>query len=98
MGMAATQYAGGMAQQPMGPNLFDPNAGINLALQQNQNLANYQSSIYGSQAAAAGAQAQARGSAMGGLMTGLGSLAGGIFGGPIGAAIGGRIGGAIGGG
>jgi hypothetical protein len=76
MGMASTQYAGGMASQPMGPNLFDPNAGINLALQQNQNLANYQSSIFGSQAALAGAQAQAKGAMMGGLFQGLGSLFG----------------------
>jgi hypothetical protein len=75
MGMASTQYAGGMASQPMGPNLFDPNAGINLALQQNQNMANYQSSIFGSQAALAGAQAQAKGAMMGGLFQGLGSIA-----------------------
>jgi hypothetical protein len=58
----------------MGPNLFDPNAGINLALQQNQNMANYQSSIFGSQAALAGAQAQAKGAAQAGLMSGLGAL------------------------
>ena len=80
MGQASTQYAGAMASQPMGPNLFDPNAGINLALQQNQNMANYQSSIFGSQAALAGAQAQAKGAMMGGLFQGLGSLAGGAFG------------------
>jgi hypothetical protein len=80
MGQASTQYAGSMASQPMGPNLFDPNAGINLALQQNQNMANYQSSIFGSQAALAGAQAQARGAASGGLMQGLGSLGGGLLG------------------
>jgi hypothetical protein len=80
MGQASTQYAGSMASQPMGPNLFDPNAGINLALQQNQNMANYQSSIFGSQAALAGAQAQAKGAMMGGLFQGLGSLAGGAFG------------------
>jgi hypothetical protein len=76
MGQASTQYAGSMASQPMGPNLFDPNAGINLALQQNQNMANYQSSIFGSQAALAGAQAQAKGAMMGGLFQGLGSLGG----------------------
>jgi hypothetical protein len=75
MGQASTQYAGSMASQPMGPNLFDPNAGINLALQQNQNMANYQSSIFGSQAALAGAQAQAKGAMMGGLFQGLGAIA-----------------------
>jgi hypothetical protein len=58
----------------MGPNLFDPNAGINLALQQNQNMANYQSSIFGSQAAAAGAQAQARGASSAGMMQGIGAI------------------------
>jgi hypothetical protein len=58
MGMASTQFAAGLAGQQLGPNLFDPNAGINLALQKNANQANYQSSIYGAQAGYAGAQAQ----------------------------------------
>jgi hypothetical protein len=75
MGMAQSQFGANLAQQRMGPNLFDPNAGINLALQQNQNLANYQSNIFGSQAALAGAQSQAKGAMMGGLFSGLGALA-----------------------
>jgi hypothetical protein len=75
MGMAQSQFGANLAQQQMGPNLFDPNAGINLALQQNQNLANYQSSVYGSQAGVAGANAQAKGAMMGGLFSGLGAIA-----------------------
>lgn len=68
-----------LAGQPVGPQLFDPNAGVNLALQNNANLANYNASIYGAQAAAQGAAAQGRGSALGGLFGGVGSLLGGIF-------------------
>lgn len=79
MGMASSQFAAGLAGQQLGPNLFDPNAGINLGLQNQANLANYQSSIYGSQAGFAGAQAQARGSMIGGLLGGLGSLGGGFL-------------------
>jgi len=87
MGMASTQFAAGLAGQPLGPNLFDPNAGINLALQQNANLANYQSSLYGAQAGYAGATNQGRGAMIGGIVGGLGALGGGIAGG-IGAAAG----------
>lgn len=79
MGMASSQFAAGLAGQQLGPNLFDPNAGINLGLQNQANLANYQSSIYGSQAGFAGAKAQARGSMIGGLLGGLGSLGGGFL-------------------
>jgi len=89
MGMASTQFAAGLANQPLGPNLFDPNAGINLALQNQANQANYQSSIYGSQAGFAGAQAQARGAMIGGLMSGIGALGGGLLGGAGAAAAGG---------
>ncbi len=80
MGMASSQFAAGLAGQQLGPNLFDPNAGINLGLQNQANLANYQSSIYGSQAGFAGAKAQARGSMIGGVLGGLGSLGGGLLG------------------
>ena len=76
MGMAQQQFAQGMAGQ-QGPQLFDPNAGINLALGQNANLSNYNANIYGSQAGFAGAQAQARGAMIGGLASGLGSAIGG---------------------
>jgi hypothetical protein len=72
-GMASAQFASGLAGQNMGPMLFNPNAGINLALQNNSNQSNYQSSIYGAQAGLAGANAQAKGSAIGGIASGIGS-------------------------
>lgn len=75
-GMAATQFTAGLAGQQLGPNLFDPNAGINLALQNQANQSNYQSNIYGAQAGFAGAQAQARGAIIGGALQGLGSAFG----------------------
>ncbi|MBT8449770.1 MAG: hypothetical protein KJO69_08775 [Gammaproteobacteria bacterium] len=74
----------GMAQQgaagPMGPQLFDPNAGINMALQHQQNMTNY-----------SGAMAQASASKGAGTMGMLGSIGGAMLGGPIGGAIGGAI-------
>jgi hypothetical protein len=79
-GMAATQFTAGLAGQQLGPNLFDPNAGINLALQNQANQSNYQSNIYGSQAGFAGAQAQARGAMIGAALGGFGALAGGAGG------------------
>ena len=79
MGMASTQFAAGLAGQQLGPNLFDPNAGINLALQNQANQANYQSSIFGAQAGYAGASNQGRGAMIGGLMSGLGALGGGFL-------------------
>jgi len=79
MGMAQQQFAQGMAGQ-QGPQLFDPNAGINLALQQNANLGSYNANIYGSQAGFAGAQAQARGAMIGGALGGIGAAAGGAGG------------------
>jgi hypothetical protein len=78
MGMAQQQFAQGMAGQ-QGPQLFDPNAGINLALGQQSNLNNYNASIYGAQAGFAGAQAQARGAMIGGALGGLGAAATGGF-------------------
>jgi len=61
----------GQAQQgaagQMGPQLFDPNVGINLALQQQQNMAQYSGAV---------AQAQAQRSS--GLMGGLGAIGGGL--------------------
>jgi len=70
MGFAQQQFAQGMAGQ-QGPQLFDPNAGINLALQQNANLGNYNASTYG-------ARAGAQGAIVGGLFQGLGAIGGGI--------------------
>jgi hypothetical protein len=52
-GMAANMM------QTMGGQVFDPNAGINLALQQNANLGNYQAATYGARAGAQGAIAGA---------------------------------------
>lgn len=69
---AAAQSALGLAGQAS-PQLFNPDAGVNLALQNNQNLANYNAATYGAQ--------QARqGSLFGGLFGGAGSAIGGIFG------------------
>ena len=78
MGMASAQFASGLAGQQLGPNLFNPDTGINLGLKNQSNLANYQSNIYGAQAGFAGAQAQARGAMIGGLASGLGALGGGF--------------------
>jgi hypothetical protein len=73
MGMAQQQFAQGMAGQ-QGPQLFDPNAGINLALGQNANLSNYNANIFGSQAAFAGAQAQGKGAATAGGLQAAGAI------------------------
>ena len=63
----------GQAQQgaagPMGPQLFDPNVGINMALQQRGQDVTFQ-----------GMQAQAKAARSSGLMGGLGAIAGGILG------------------
>lgn len=53
------------------PQLFNPDVGVNLALQQQANEANYNSNIYGAQAARSG-------SMWGGFMGGLGSFLGGL--------------------
>ena len=73
MGQQQQGYASGLMGSLQGPQLFDPNAGINLALQNASNLGSYQAATYG---ATAGAQGQA----IGGLLGGLGSLGGGLFG------------------
>jgi hypothetical protein len=77
--MGQAQFAAGLAGQQMGANLFDPNAGINLGLQQNANLANYASNIYGAQASYAGASNQGTGSMIGGIAGGLGALGAGAI-------------------
>jgi hypothetical protein len=60
--------AQGLAAQGIGPQLFDPNVGINMALQQRgQNM-----ELMGANAAASGAM-------IGGLASGLGSLGGGFL-------------------
>jgi len=63
MGQNVLGQAQGQAAGPMGPQLFDPNVGINLALQQR-----------GQDIEFAGMQAQARGAAIGGIAQGLGSI------------------------
>lgn len=69
MGSQAFGQGAGLAGQPAGPNLFDPNAGINLALQNQANFGNYQSAIYG-------ATANREGAIIGGGLSALGQLGG----------------------
>jgi hypothetical protein len=69
LGLGAQQQGISQGQMGMGPQLFDPSAGINLGLQNAANLGNYQAATYG-------AQAGARGAMMGGFFQGLGSAAG----------------------
>ena len=70
MSMATGQQALGFSP---GPQIFDPDAGVNLALANQANQANYNANVYGAQAAS-------RGATMGGLFGGLGSALGGLFG------------------
>ena len=74
-GMGSQSFGQGanLAAQPTGPQLFDPNAGINLALQNSSNQGNYQSSIFG-------AKAGREGAIIGGIASGIGSIAGGAIG------------------
>lgn len=65
MGQGVLGQAQGQAAGPMGPQLFDPNVGINLALQQRGQDIEFQ-----------GMQAQARGAMLGGIAGGLGTFAG----------------------
>jgi hypothetical protein len=84
MGYGLQQQQLGMQQAGItGPTLFDPNAGVNLALQNNANLANYNASIYGAQAGIAGANAQATGALKAGMIQGGMQAAGSIIGGAI---------------
>jgi len=59
------------AAGPMGPQLFDPNVGINMALQQR-----------GQDVTFAGMQAQAQAAGQAGFMGGLGAIGGGLLGNP----------------
>jgi hypothetical protein len=65
LGGGVLGQAQGQAAGPMGPQLFDPNVGINLALQQRGQDIEFQ-----------GMQAQARGAMLGGIAGGLGTYAG----------------------
>jgi hypothetical protein len=83
---SAMQYAQGQqglayqqAQGPVGPRFSDPNAGVNLALQNASNLSNYNASIYGAQAGLAGAKAQANAAMVAGIAQGAGNIAGAAY-------------------
>ena len=65
LGSQTLGQATGLAGQPIGPQLFDPNVGINLALQQR-----------GQDMELAGANAQASGAIFGGLLGGAGAFFG----------------------
>jgi hypothetical protein len=67
MQFGAQQQGISAGQMQMGPQLFDPNAGINLAMQNASNLGNYQAATYGARAAAQGQIAGAMIGAMGNL-------------------------------
>jgi len=75
LGQATAGAAG-----PMGPQLFDPNVGINMALQQRGQDVTFQ-----------GMQAQAKAAGSAGIMGAVGSIGGAMLGGPAGAAAGGSI-------
>jgi hypothetical protein len=64
VGQGQQGLAAGLMQN-MGGQVFDPNAGVNLALQQNANLGNYQAATYGARAGAQGAIAGATINAIG---------------------------------
>ena len=67
LGQQNLGQATGLAAQGIGPQLFDPNVGINMALQQR-----------GQDIELMGANAAARGAIIGGLAQGLGALGGGM--------------------
>lgn len=80
LGTQAYGTAYNLAAQQMGPQLFDPNAGINMAMQQrSQDMS------------LLGAQAQADASRSSGMFSALGKIGGAMLGGPIGTAIGGAL-------
>ena len=73
MGSQTFGQSANLAGQPTGPQLFDPNAGINLALQNSSNQGNYQSAIFG-------AKAGREGAIIGGIASGVGAAAGAAIG------------------
>lgn len=72
MGQQQQTYASGLTGTLQGPQLFDPNAGVNIGLINQSNLGNYQAAVSGSQAAA-------RGQILGGLLGGISNAIGKIF-------------------
>jgi hypothetical protein len=67
LGLGAQQQGISQGQMGMGPQLFDPSAGINLGLQNAANLGNYQAATYGAKAAAQGQIAGATIGALGNI-------------------------------
>jgi hypothetical protein len=67
LGLGAQQQGISQGQMGMGPQLFDPSAGINLGLQNAANLGNYQAATYGARAAAQGQIAGATIGALGNI-------------------------------
>ena len=65
LGQSGLGQSIGLAAQPVGPQLFDPNMGINMAMQQQANEVNY-----------GGAMAQASAAKSAGMMGAIGSVAG----------------------
>jgi hypothetical protein len=65
LGQSGLGQSIGLAEQPVGPQLFDSNMGINMAMQQQANEVNY-----------GGAMAQASASRSAGMMGAIGSVAG----------------------
>ncbi len=84
---AAAAQQWGIGQQG---RVFDPNAGVNMALQNASNQGNYNAAVYGANQARSGALG-------GGALTALGTIGGALIGGPVGAAAGGAAGSALGG-
>ena len=64
-----TNMGTGMMSNFMGPQMFSPDAGINLALANQSNLANYRAAIEGANTAAAGAKSGAKTSAIGSVLS-----------------------------
>lgn len=81
LGMSA--YGAGLGSASnLGPQMFNPDAGINLALAQQANQGNYGAAVAGGQASVAGARAGAMGNITGSLIQTLPNLIGNInFGG-----------------
>ncbi len=77
MGGSAFNTALGMSTRNT-PELFSPDAAINLALANNANQAGYNAAMAGAQGAAAGASAAAQGRAYGAAATALGNMVGNV--------------------
>ena len=68
MGSSVLGQAQGLAAGPMGPNLFDPNVGFNMAMQQRSQDMNLLGAQMQADATRAAGQSSARGSMIGGLL------------------------------